>query len=146
LAPTRDRPTLALLLDNLFEGYEEEVWRTIVREAAAQDVNLLCFLAGPARGQRLERVIFELPGPETVDGIIGLFGTLNMGQDSFAPPVTERLGRDANAAGCFADGEVQAFLRRYAGIPVVSIGKRLPGVPSLLVDNQGGMEAILDHL
>jgi signal transduction histidine kinase len=146
VASARPRPTLALLLDNLFEGYEEQLWRTIVRATAAEDVSLLCFLAGPARGQRLERLIFDLPGPETVDAIIGLFGTLNMGRDGYHPPATERMGREANGAGCFADGEVHAFLRRYAGLPVVSLGKLVPGVPSLLVDNDGGVEAIVDHL
>ncbi len=146
VSATRLRPTLALLLDNLFEGYEEQLWRTIVRAAAAEDVSLLCFLAGPARGQRLERLIFDLPGPETVDGIIGLFGTLNMGKDGYHPPATDRMGREANGAGCFAEGEVHAFLRRYAGLPVVSIGKLVPGVPSLLVSNDSGVEAIVDHL
>ncbi len=143
---TRSRPTLALLLDNLFDGYEEQLWRAIVRHAAAEDVNLLCFLAGPARGQRLQRLIFDLPGPETVDGIIGLFGTLNMGRDGYAPPATEQIGREANAPGCFTDGEVHAFLRRYAGLPIVSIGKLIPGVPSLVVSNDSGVEAIVDHL
>ncbi len=143
---TRERPTLALLLDNLFEGYEEQLWRTVVRATAAEDVNLLCFLAGPARGQRLERLIFDLPGPETVDGIIGLFGTLNMGRDGYQPPAIEQMGREANGAGCFAEGEVHAFLRRYSGLPVVSVGKLIPGVPSLLVNNDSGVESIVDHL
>lgn len=145
-APTRERPTLAVLLDNLFEGYEAQLWSHISEAAQAEDVNLLCFLAGPARGQRLQRVVFDLPSRETVDGIIGLFGTLNMGRDGYVPPAIEAIGRDANAAGCFADGELPGFLKRWAGLPVVSVGKLVAGVPSLLVDNGSGVEAVLSHL
>lgn len=146
IAPLHKRPTLAVLLDNLFEGYEAQLWSNISSAAQAEDVNLLCFLAGPARGQRLQRVIFDLPSRETVDGIIGLFGTLNMGKDGFVPPSTENIGWDANAAGCFADGEIQAFLRRYGDLPVVSIGRVIAGVPTLVVSNESGVEAVVCHL
>jgi signal transduction histidine kinase len=135
-----------VLLDNLFEGYEAQLWEHLSEAARAADANLFCFLAGPARGQRLQRLIFDLPSRETVDGLIGLFGTLNMGKDGYVPPTIETIGRDANAAGCFADGELQGFLRRYDGLPLVSIGKLVAGVPSLVVDNESGIEAVLSHL
>ena len=145
-APTRERPSIALLLDNMFEGYEAHVWRRISEAAQAEDVNLICFLAGPARGQRLQRIVFDLPSKETVDGIIGLFGTLNLGTDWYVPPAAENTGWNANAPGCYSEGEVQGFLRRYAGLPVVSIGKLIAGVPTLMVDNETGVEQVLSHL
>jgi signal transduction histidine kinase len=136
---------VGLLLDNLFDRYEEQLWRTIVHAAEAEDVNLHCFLAGPARGRRLKRVIFDLISAQTVDGIIGIFGTLNMGTDGLESP-NEQPTQEANAAGCFGELEIHAFLDRCGNIPTVSIGKLVPGIPSLLVDNEAGVQQVLSHL
>jgi signal transduction histidine kinase len=144
--PSPERPTLAVLLDNMFEGYESDVWHHMSEAARAEDANLLCFLAGPARGQRLQRVVYDLPSREIVDGIVGLFGTINMGKDEHVPPAAGTIGWDANAPGCFSQEEAQAFLQRYGGLPVVSIGKLIAGVPTILVDNEVGVEAVASHL
>jgi signal transduction histidine kinase/ABC-type sugar transport system substrate-binding protein len=145
-APARKRPRLGLLLDNLFDRYEEQLWRTVVHAAEAEDVSLHCFLAGPARGRRLKRVIFDLISKETVDGIIGLFGTLNMGTDGVDSPAAEEAAQQVNAAGCFGEHEIHAYLERCGNLPTVSVGKLVPGIPSLVVDNEAGVREVLSHL
>ena len=38
------------------------------------------------------------------------------------------------------------LVERFAGATMCSIGIELPGVPSLVLDNRPGMEAVVEHL
>lgn len=40
--------------------------------------------------------------------------------------------------------ELEAFVKSFSGVPIVSIGMKIPGVPSVLCDSKSGIEAILD--
>ncbi|HEX7547820.1 MAG TPA: hypothetical protein VF417_02375, partial [Candidatus Methylomirabilis sp.] len=117
------RPTIGFLVDNLFDAHEEELRRIVIREAEAADANLLCFLGGHSWAPRLAKVIYDLAAPENVDGIIAISGCLDM------------ASRGGGSGGCFERDELDAFFRRYASIPIVSINKVVPGTSSLLVDN-----------
>jgi len=41
---------------------------------------------------------------------------------------------------------VTRLVDRFAGAKMCSIGIELPGVPSLVLDNRPGMEAVVEHL
>lgn len=43
-------------------------------------------------------------------------------------------------------GELERLVARLAPLPTVSLGVELPGVLSLLVDNESGIHALVDHL
>jgi diguanylate cyclase (GGDEF)-like protein len=69
--------------------------------------------------------IYDLAGPENVDGMMILSGTLG-----------NRVGQN----------ELARFCERYRPLPMCSIAVELPGMPSVLVDNAAGMRAALVHL
>jgi DNA-binding LacI/PurR family transcriptional regulator/signal transduction histidine kinase len=139
------RPTLAFLLDNLFDGFEEALWRSVVSTARDQDVNLLCYLGGSLLlpdgtssrptvasypgGVRYPRwgrnAVFDLVHPRNVDAIIGL----------------------SNSVGSFiGDEALERFYARYAPLPILSVCRPLAGYPSLVVGNEAGIGQLMDHL
>ncbi len=123
------RPTIGVLLDSLEYSYQHTLWTSMAACARRLDVNLLCFV-----GQRLgtERpyaaqtnAVYTLANAETVDGIIVVAGTLGMG-----------LTQEA----------MLAFCRHYVGLPLVSVGPVLQGIPSVGVNNYQGMYTLVSHL
>ncbi|AFZ66431.1 diguanylate cyclase domain-containing protein [Deinococcus peraridilitoris] len=39
-----------------------------------------------------------------------------------------------------------SFLKRFVPLPIVSVGRSLPGIPSVLVNGKAGMQQMMDHL
>jgi DNA-binding LacI/PurR family transcriptional regulator/signal transduction histidine kinase len=126
------RPTLAYVADYLFDSFQRTLWANALRAAQDAGVNLLCYLGGtlgptdPVTGRyRGRNAVFDLVGPATVDGVIVLGGAVN----------------------CFAEPAArEALLARWAPLPVLNLASRVEGVPSLLVDNEAGVHALMDHL
>lgn len=127
-APSR-RPTIGFLVDWLEEDYQQAVLGGIVDSSIQHDCNLICFAGGGLRSPNrfgLERnFVYDLAGPDTVDAILVMAGTL------------------AHAVG--AD-EVGQFCRRYRPLPMCSIAIAVPNVPSVLVNNARGMRDAIVHL
>jgi DNA-binding LacI/PurR family transcriptional regulator len=129
-ASAHQRPTIGFLLDNLFDDYEEALWRSIVEAAREEDVNLLCFPGGSLTPENANRegwtrnAIYDLVHPCNVDGIILL----------------------AASVGIFLEGaELDRWAARF-GVPILGLGRGVAGAPRLLVDNAAGMSAVIDHL
>jgi len=100
----------------------------VERAALSRNVDLLVVM-GQCVGARLasegaQNRIYELLSPECVDGVI----------------VSATLGHYCGPEGLLA------LCRSYAPLPVCSIGIALEGVPSFVVDNEGGMERGTAHL
>ena len=127
----RRRPNLAFILDNLFDGFEESIWTSIVAAAREQDASLVCFLGGSLTPERADRepwarnALFDLVTPENFDGVISLSASVGIFLD---------------------DAEMERFLSRFAPLPLVHLCRELPGAPSLVVDNGAGIRAMMDHL
>ena len=123
------RPTLGFLVDWLEEDYQQAVLGGIVDSSIQHDCNLICFAGGGLKSPHrfgLERnFIYDLAGPETVDGILVMAGTL------------------VHAVGA---GAVREFCDQYRPLPMCSIAIAVPGVPSVLVDNARGMRDAIVHL
>jgi signal transduction histidine kinase len=113
----------------LEEDYQQAVLGGIVDASVQYDCNLICFAGGGLKSPNrfgLERnFIFELAGPDTVDAILVMAGTL------------------AHAVGAEAVGR---FCNQYRPLPMCSIAIAVPGVPSVLVDNARGMRDAIIHL
>jgi DNA-binding LacI/PurR family transcriptional regulator/signal transduction histidine kinase len=122
----RGRPTLALLVDNLYDRFEGALWDSVVQTARAEGADLLCFLGGNlGRGPAARNRVLDYVVPERVDVVVAVLSSI----------------------GCFSPPEAtRAFVERLAPLPVVSVGLALPGVPSLLVDNATGFAALMDHV
>lgn len=123
------RPTLGFLVDWLEEDYQQAVLGGIVDSTIQHDCNLICFAGGGLKSPNrfgLERnFIYDLAGPDTVDAILVMAGTL------------------AHAVGAEAVGQ---FCDQYRPLPMCSIAISVPGVPSVLVDNAHGMRDAIVHL
>ncbi len=103
-------------------------WPGIYDTACKHDVNLICFPTGQLRAPhqfRQHNVIFDLITAEKLDGLI--------------------LRSEALAAH-ISPQEFKALYQKYSPIPLVSIARALPGIPSILLDNVQGMRSALVHL
>ena len=126
------RLTIAVLIDNanFFEGCYEANLREALDAKCRQDGhNLLLLYGGPldAPGPTgaADNTIFRALLPGSFDGIIVVSSML--------------------AAFCGRD-PVARLLESYRPASLCSIGLALPGVPSLVLDNRGGMDAAVEHL
>ncbi len=127
--PGQDRPTIGLVLDNLFNDYEENIWRWIMIAAEEKDINLISFPGGslesplPYHSQR--NSIYNHVSRENVDGLISISGSI----------------------GSYVEaGDLAKFFKRYAGIPFLSIGIQFDDYPSVTIDNTRGFSDLISHL
>ncbi len=127
------RQTIAVLIDYLSfldGGYESELRRALIDRIEVLDLDLVLAFGGAIGDPSTagHDRIFELVAGGPVDGVILLSTCL--------------------AAHAGADGVARFAerLRRDRPLPMSSIGVALPGIPSVLVDNRPGMEAVVEHL
>lgn len=127
--PRRRRTTIALLLDSLVSEYAVSVRRSVERAAAAQDISVLTImghpLGDPIASYVTQNQIYELVCADCVDGIIISSAT---------------MGHYAGPEG------LAEFCRGFAPLPVCSVGVALDGITSVIIDNEGGMRAGVEHL
>ena len=123
------RVTLGLLVDQLVSGYARLIIAGVKDWCAAQDANLIIFsgkvLRSPHGHEYQSNVIFEHIGTGAVDALVMASGT----QTSHLSPE-----------------QFEGFISRFEGIPKVSIGIALDGVPSVLSDSAKGILEALEHL
>jgi DNA-binding LacI/PurR family transcriptional regulator/signal transduction histidine kinase len=128
---SRQRPTIGFVLDNLFDGFEEQLWSSIVAASREADANLICFLGGSLTPERSDRepwarnAIFDLVHPDNIDGVIALTASVGIYLD---------------------DPELQRFFSRFSPLPVLHLCRHPPGAPSLEVDNGAGIRELMDHM
>ena len=125
----RPRPTVGLLTCGPEDPNSQRVWSGVADVARERDVNLICLpgkrLRSPVGFDVQANILYDLVGPDSVDGLVIWGGG---------------LGFDVSAE------EVKAFYVGYRPLPVVSIALPLEGVPTVSVDNYGGMHTAVTHL
>jgi diguanylate cyclase (GGDEF)-like protein len=118
-----------MLVDQLVSGYARLLIAGVQDWCKAHDANLVVFtgrvLQSPQGHEYQSNVIYEYIRPGTVDALVMASGT----QDSYLSP-----------------SEFRSYIRRFDRIPRVSMGIRLDGVPSVLVDNRSGVRQAVEHL
>lgn len=122
-------PIIGLLLDNLFEEYEENIWAGIVKASEERGVNLICFLGGSLKSPEMfhaqRNILYKLVSHNNVDGFIAISGSI----------------------GTYIKiNELNDFFLKLPRVPLVSIGVPIENVPSILIDNTTGMKKLLNHL
>ncbi len=127
----RQRPTIGFLLDNLFDGFEETLFSSIVGAAREHDANLVCVLGGSVHSESeglepwARNALYDLVTPESFDGVIVLSASVGI---------------------FLEDPEAERFFSRFAPLPMIHLCRALPSAPSLVVDNAAGIHALMDHL
>lgn len=122
-------PSIGVLLDCMGDPYPAAVLRGLEAAAQGAGAQLVCFVGGPlptdpAHAAGRHRA-YELCGPRNVDGVVVLASTL-----------IHDVGQRA----------LHRYCARYRALPLCSIGVELDGWPSVTVDNEVGMEGVLEHL
>jgi len=121
-----------VLLDHLnsFSGGYEAQLRDAIHTACRQaGHHLMLIYGGPVEAPHpldaADNTIYSLFRPDSVDGII---------------VVSTLLSTYGGPTG------VARLVERFAQAKVCSVGIELPGIPSLVLDNRPGMEAVVEHL
>ena len=116
-------------LNSFSGGYEAQLRDALHAKCREAGHHLLLLYGGPVEGPQApnaaDNAIHDLLSPDSADGIIVVSSLLS----TYAGP-----------------GGVARLVERFAGGKILSIGIELPGVPSLVLDNRPGMEAVLEHL
>lgn len=126
------RLTIGFFAGNLDNAYITTVWTGMAETARSHEVNLICFEGGNLQSDPTENqivtspmsVMYDLATERSVDGLI-IIGTL-------ANDLNEELAR--------------RFCYSYRALPLVTIGFALPDLPGIVVDNETGMRALMQHL
>ena len=123
------RPTLGLLTSQLNRGFHRAALMRIAEAAHAFGANLICFdggiLAPPGAADAAANALYDLVGPDAVDGLIIWSSALDW---------------------IVHEAQTEAFCRRFSPLPVVTVGRAFAGIPSVLVDNYQGMRDAVCHL
>lgn len=124
------RPTIAVILGDPNPAYTKLLWNGLSDLAVEQDVNLL-YYAGRA---------FDTPAPEQA--------TFNRLDELINPALVDGLIVSGSLLNEWNLEQRAAWLRRFAPLPMVSIGASVPlaGVTELHVDHFQGVYDLVSHL
>lgn len=119
--------SIGLLLDYLSPGYQRDILDGVSRAVARRGANLLVFVGGEFADEQLsshDNIVFQSARRPSVDGVVAPMSTL-----------INKVGPEQG----------RRILSRL-GVPSVSLGLTIPGVPSIGVDNRAGLRALCHHL
>lgn len=126
------RPTIAVLMDYMTQfvgSYEAQFRDAFHLKCRERDLNLLLVYGGRVDdayfGSQASVGLFDLIRSSPVDGFVVM------------GPV---IGSTCGAT------RLRQFVKRFDAIPSCSVGLEVAGIPSIVVDNRGGMEAVVEHL
>ncbi|MDP9151429.1 MAG: substrate-binding domain-containing protein [Myxococcota bacterium] len=130
LTVTGPPPSIGFLVDCLDDShYQWAVLRGAMDAAYDRGAHLLCFVGGvldaPSPDGGARNSVFDLARPKNVDALILLSGSIG------------------KRAGLARLGE---YCKRYQAMPVCSVAVELDGMSSVCIDNEVGMQAVLEHL
>lgn len=125
----KKRKTLGLLINDLDGSYQTILWLLLKRTAEELDCNLMVFEGRSLRrdiyADKQHHIIYNFIDKERIDGLIIISGAL---------------------ANYITQDEFMKFCKKYAGIPIISIGIVIPNAISLIFDNKEGMKSLVRHL
>jgi DNA-binding LacI/PurR family transcriptional regulator/AraC-like DNA-binding protein len=107
----------------------EELQKGFIDYAGEKDVNLVFLIGGridsPYVHEKNRNSIYDFPLNERIDGIICLSHMLS----------------------AFIDRErMKEFILKRSGVPILSSGLEIEGIPSMVIDNRAGMADLINHL
>ena len=126
----RARYTIGLLTHGAGDPNSQAVWAGVQSAAREHGANVICFPGKPLRSphgfEAQANIIYDLAGPENVDGLVIWSGALSHQVD--LPVIVD-------------------FCRRYLPLPMVTVGHPLvEGIPGVVLDNYQGMRDVVTHM
>jgi DNA-binding LacI/PurR family transcriptional regulator/signal transduction histidine kinase len=123
------RPTVGYLIDWSERDYQVYLRDGVLDAAEEADANLICFAGGALRSTNFfeaqRNVLYDLVSEHNVDGIIVM---------------------SASIGHWVKPDDIRDFCYKFKNIPMVSIAMYVKGVPTIMVDQEIGMRALLNHL
>lgn len=122
-----------LTIGYLAPQVEDEVgfnyWLGVAQAAKRHNVNLICFTGGilhdPQGFRAQANTVYNLVSAKRVDGLISWTSSM----------------------GTYIDAEThRKFYERYHPLPIVSLGRNFPGLPSVDKEDAQSMQALMTHL
>lgn len=121
--------TIGLFLTSLYDPYQNAIWSGVHDQAKEQKVRLLSFPGGaldyPDYTHISRNSIYNLVNQKNIDALLIITGSVGV--------------------YCGLSG-IRKLIKKYTGIPVVSIGIDIPEITSIAVDNEAGMRRLIAHL
>ena len=130
LRPHRSRPAIGVLTHGAGDPNSQAVWEGVQSAAREHGAHVICFpgkpLCSPHGFEAQANIIYELAGPENVDGLVIWSGALCHRVE--LPVITD-------------------FCQRYQPLPMVTVGHPpVEGIPGVMLDNYQGMHDVITHL
>lgn len=121
---------VALLMDAVEDDYQAAILQGAAGAAKHEGLELWCLAGGVVGNDREDpscarNFLFELLQPGDFDGILVLSGS---------------LGNHVGVSG------LDEWLKRYRGVPMVSVGIELASCHNVIADGAPGMKDVLSHL
>lgn len=126
---THRKPTIGFLATGLDEQYQITLRMGVlegIRQAGGRVLSLPGIPA-PAGAQKSKTQTFahQIVSSEIFDGLIVLSATFS---------------------GYLNPAELAEFCENFAPVPLLSVGLEISGIPSIEIDNRGGMTELMEHL
>ena len=123
------RPTIAVLVGSMTSNYQEGIMQGAAYVAAKMDYNIIGFCGGvlnsPDPDTLAREKVFDLVDMNLISGVISPFSSHMRFLDK---------------------QESQAFIERFASVPVVNIGSIIPHHTNILTDYETGFSEVFEHL
>lgn len=123
------RPTIGLLLTSLEENFQSHLWSSISDIVKEFHINLIVIVARPYGSPHPEDLrhlsLYDMVGNERLDGLIIMANTIG-----------EHLSKE----------ELTNLCRTFTDIPIVTLARKIEGIPAILIDNKRGINEALNHL
>lgn len=125
----RAKPVIGVFTAQLDDGYQSAVWRGIEARAREVGIGVVCFVGrrieSPDTSEATANVVYRMADHKNVDGLIIVSTTI----------------------ATFIDKEeICRFFSHRKDMPQVSVGFKVPCVPSITVDGSGGIIHLVRHL
>jgi len=132
LSKNKKRLHFGVVISALNDYCEFEIWRGITESAREHDIHLTAYI-GSYQMSHFEfdftmhfATCFKALSESSIDGVI-----------VFASSISQRI----------SEKTIEEYLQWLpAHVPIVSVSHIMPGIPSLLADNIGGVYGATDHL
>ncbi len=125
----KKRYTIALQVIQMDYGYGSMLWQGAADAAEKRDVNLILFpghaLNTPRKFERQNNIIYQFINNNNVDAFI-MISTL--------------------LANFIQKDDFKKFYKIFGSLPVINIGERIQGIPSIIIDNKTGIRDLVGHL
>lgn len=131
---THPKLTFGLIVDQISSLVDYEFFQNLIISGITDftknhEINLVSFVTGkinsPYEWERSRNILLEFIDPSLIDGLIVLTNAINTYVD---------------------DSFIRVLLKKYEGIPIVSIGEKLDPYPSVETSGYSAMYKMIEHL